>query len=57
MTSAFDFIISLFKQMVSFLESRVVFELYGFEVSYMGILFAFLVICFVISVFWKGARA
>lgn len=33
------------------------FELYGFEVKFYDVVFVFLVIGMVISMFWKGARS
>lgn len=55
MTEFFDFFVSMFQQLFSLLGS-VRFVLYGYEVTWLSVVFVFLVIGFVVGVFWKGAR-
>ena len=55
----FDFvemIADLWKRIFSLFE-QYSFDVSGYKVSYFTLIFGFLVIAFVISYFWKGARA
>lgn len=51
-----DSLISMLSQFVGFLSSMTI-SVYGIDVNYAAIIFAFIVIGFVISVYWKGARS
>ena len=51
-----DSFISILSQFVGFLTSMTI-SVYGIEVNYAAIIFAFIVIGFVVSVYWKGARS
>lgn len=56
MTAFFEILVDFYNLIIDLLNS-VKFELGGYEVSYAGVLFVFLVIAFVVSVFWRGAKA
>lgn len=47
--------INYIKSLISLLENTV-FTIGQYQVSYMALIFAFLVTCFIINVFWRGAR-
>lgn len=51
-----DFFVSFFRQIISFLSSMT-FKVYGISVNYGAIIFAAIVVGFVVSVYWKGASS
>ena len=51
-----DLFVSFFSQLFDFLSSMT-FSVYGIPVNYGAVLFAVIVIGFVVSVYWKGARS
>lgn len=55
MTDAISSLFGFINKLVDLLYS-VTFELYGYEVSYFSIIFAFIVISMVVGIWWKGAR-
>lgn len=57
MTQALEFFIDMWRKLFAFLENRVVFNMFGFQVSWAGLIFAGFVIFFVVVIFWKGAKA
>lgn len=57
MTDAIQFIARMFQAIIHFLNNTVAFDLFGFRVSYLGIVVAGIVFAFVITAYWKGARA
>lgn len=56
MTRFFDMFFSFWVKLLGVLD-KYEFLIYGYRVSVLGLLGAFLIIAFVISLFWKGARA
>lgn len=56
MTEFFTAFIGWWRSLFDLLDS-ITFELYGFNVSFLSVLFVFLLFAIVISVFWKGAKA
>lgn len=55
MTEALRFFVDMFKSILQTLENCT-FEMYGLQVNFAGIVFAFIVIGIVVSVMWKGAK-
>lgn len=51
-----DLFFDIFNSLIGLLSSMT-FSVYGIEVNYGAIVFAFLVVGFVVSVYWKGARS
>lgn len=56
MTRFFDMFFSFWSKLLGLLD-KYKFIIYGYEVSILGLLVAFIIIAFVISLFWKGAKA
>lgn len=54
--SFIDFIVSFFGKIFTFLSSMT-FKVYGISVNYGAIIFAVIVVGFVVSLYWKGARS
>lgn len=54
--SFIDFMASFFGQIFTFLSSMT-FSVYGVSVNYGAIIFAVIVVGFVVSMYWKGARS
>lgn len=57
MTDAIQFVARMFKALIHFLNNTCAFSLFGFRVSYLGIVCAGIIFAFVITAYWKGARA
>lgn len=57
MTDAIQFVARMFKALIHFLNNTCAFDLFGFRVSYLGIVCAGIIFAFVITAYWKGARA
>lgn len=55
MTEFLDFFVYMWSRFLDLLGSVNV-ELYGYKVNILAVLFVILIIGFVISVFWKGAK-
>lgn len=55
MTEALKWFINRIVDVVSLLE-RLQFNIYGINISFFWFLVAFIIVCFVVSVFWKGAK-
>lgn len=55
MTNYIQFIFSMFADLVDVLDG-LKFQLYGVTVSYWSLIFAFIVVAMVCSVWWRGAR-
>jgi len=56
MTAAVKFIIDCFWDMFNLLDQELQFYFFGFDISFMDILIAFIVLNFVVAVFWRGVR-
>ena len=57
MTQAIQFIARMFQALVHFLNNTLSFDLFGYRVSYLGIVVAGLVSAFVVTAYWKGAKS
>lgn len=56
MSHFIDLIVNLWTSLLLLLHG-VHFNLYGFDVDLLSVILAFFVIFFVLSLFWKGAKA
>lgn len=51
-----SFFTTMFRNLFSFLDNNVVFTIGGISASYLQVIGACIIVGFVISLFWKGAR-
>lgn len=54
--SAIDFIVNTFKSLYNLLNSRLVFTIFGTQISMVNFVVTIMIVLIVISVFWKGAK-
>lgn len=57
MTAVIKFLVDCFWQFYNLLNDKVVFNIFGYDVSLMGLFVGFIVLGFVVSVFWKGVKS
>lgn len=55
MGDALDFILNLIVRLFSLLDA-ITFKLFTFDVSFLGVIFAFLVLGLVANIWWKGGK-
>lgn len=55
MTAFLQFMVTQFKSIIGVLNSTF-FELGGYNVSFGGVIFSFLAIYMVVSLYWRGAK-
>lgn len=56
MSNFFDLFINFWRSLLLLLHG-IKFNLFGYDVDFLSIVLSFFVIGFVVSLFWKGARA
>lgn len=57
LTNAIKSIIDLFWDFFNVLNDKLVFDIFGFRVSFMILSLSCIVLGFVISIFWKGVKS
>ena len=55
MTQFFNFFITMWQSLFNLL-SNCTFELYGYQINFLAVVFVLFVIGFVITAFWKGSK-
>lgn len=55
MTQFFNFFITMWRSFFNLL-SNLTFELYGFQINFLAIVFALFIVGFMITAFWKGSK-
>lgn len=55
--SFIDLMVGIISDFIGFMSSIMTFSVYGIQVNFGAIVFAVIVIGFVVSVYWKGARS
>ena len=56
MSGFFVLVVNFFSQVFDLL-NQISFEMGGFQVRYGNLIVAMIIFCFVISVFWRGAKS
>lgn len=55
MTQFFDFFITMCRSFFNLL-SNLTFELYGYQINFLAIVFVLFIVGFMITAFWKGSK-
>ena len=55
MSQFFDFFITMWRSFFNLL-SNLTFELYGYQVNFLAIVFVLFIVGFMITAFWKGSK-